>query len=76
MWRPESGHLTEKEPECVNRWRCKIERMIHFGAQIEYTVSIGSQSLRILSPSDRVLNVGAQVWLSVKPVDVQFLTDK
>ena len=76
IWRPEAGHLTEQEPGCVNRWRCKVERMIHYGAQIEFTVSIGSQTFRILSPSGRLLNVGAQVWLSVEPADVQFLIDK
>lgn len=76
VWRPEAAVLSEDEPTTANRWRCVVDRTIHYGSMDESTVKVGDSLFRVTSPGGSAHPEGSNVWLSVEPSNVQFLANR
>ncbi|WP_345572354.1 ABC transporter ATP-binding protein [Nonomuraea rosea] len=63
IWRPEHGRMSEREPECPNRWRARRRISMFAGPHIEHHLDAGDVACRLWSDGSDA--GGDDVWLSV-----------
>lgn len=73
MSRPERWSISATPQEANNGWRGRISAVAFMGTHNEYLVDVGGQQLRVRDQRSQSLDVGTEVWCSIRSADLQVL---